>query len=126
MNSQSSASSVKRQASVADGRYPAPRATHVMIVDDERGVRMTLRVFLLEGGYEVEMAEDARQAQALLSKGDWDVVVMDIVLPGVSGVELLKAIRAASPDVQVIMMTGTPTTETAACCDRDRTVQERT
>lgn len=54
------------------------------------------------------------QAQALLAQGDWDVVVTDIVMPGLSGIELLKAIRSAAPDVQVILMTGEPTVETAA------------
>jgi len=114
MNSPSLASSVQHQPSMPDVGHPAPGATRVMVVDDERGVRATLRVFLQAEGYEVEMAEDAAQAQALLSKGGFDVVITDIVLPGISGVELLKTIRAASPDVQVIMMTGEPTTETAA------------
>jgi len=56
----------------------------------------------------VEIAENADRARALLLNGAWDVVVTDIVLPGLSGVELLKAIRAAAPDVQVIMMTASP------------------
>jgi len=86
----------------------------ILVVDDEKGIRVPLRAFLVAAGYEVEIAEDAIQAQALLSNGSWDVVVSDIVLPGVSGVELLKMIRAAAPYVQVIMMTGEPTAETAA------------
>ncbi|NQU40249.1 MAG: EAL domain-containing protein [Lentisphaerae bacterium] len=88
--------------------------SRILIVDDEKNIRVPLRSFLLDEGYTVEIAEDATQAQALLTNGAWDVVVSDIVLPGVSGVELLKAIRAAAPDVQVIMMTGEPTAETAA------------
>lgn len=86
----------------------------ILIVDDERSIRVPLRTFLMAEGHEVEIAENAAQAQALLSNGVWDVVVTDIVLPGISGVELLKTIRAAAPDVQVIMMTGEPTAETAA------------
>jgi len=102
MNSQAPASSVERQAS------------RVLIVDDERSIRTTLRATLSAAGYDVEVAEDARQAQEILAKGECDVVVSDIVLPGVSGVDLLKAIRRAAPAVQVIMMTGEPTVETAA------------
>jgi len=83
-------------------------------VDDERSIRTTLRATLSAAGYDVEVAEDARQAQEILAKGECDVVVSDIVLPGVSGVDLLKAIRRAAPAVQVIMMTGEPTVETAA------------
>ncbi len=89
---------------------PRPK---ILIVDDEKSIRLTLSAFLQDEGYEVATAEDADRACALLANGAWDVVVTDIVLPGVSGVELLKAIRAAAPDVQVIMMTGEPTVETA-------------
>jgi putative nucleotidyltransferase with HDIG domain len=89
--------------------------SRILIVDDEKSIRMMLRAILKEAGYEADMAEDANRARALLANGLWDVVVTDIVLPGVSGVDLLKAIRAAAPpDVQVIMMTGEPTVETAA------------
>ena len=87
--------------------------TRVLVVDDERNIRVTLRAFLEKAGYEVETAEDANQARALLASGIWDVVITDIILPGASGVELMKSIRAAAPTVQVIMMTGEPTVETA-------------
>lgn len=92
---------------------PTPRSS-VLIVDDERSIRLTLRAFLQEQGYAVETAEDATQALERLAQGAWDVIVSDIILPGLSGVELLKKIRAAAPDVQVIMMTGAPTVATAA------------
>ena len=85
----------------------------VLIVDDEKSIRLTLREFLREAAYEVETAEDAAAAQAMLTQKSFDVVVSDIVLPRLSGVDLLKAIRVAAPDVQVIMMTGEPTVETA-------------
>ena len=86
----------------------------VLVVDDERSIRLTLREFLQSEGYAVEVAEDANRALALLTPGAFDVVVTDIVLPGLSGMELLKAARRAAPEVQVIMMTGEPTVETAA------------
>lgn len=90
-----------------------PKA-RVLIVDDEASIRVTLRAFLLEHGYDVHVAEDAARAHALVADSDWDVVVTDVLLPGGTGVELLRAIRAAAPTVQVIMMTGDPTVETAA------------
>ena len=86
----------------------------VLVVDDERSMRMTLSEFLREGGYEVESAEDAGAALQLLEKKDFDVVVSDIILPRVNGVELLGQIREVAPDVQVIMMTGEPTADTAS------------
>jgi signal transduction histidine kinase len=85
----------------------------ILIVDDERSIRTTLSAFLQDEGYEVEVAEDVGRAQELLSLADYDVVVSDIILPRVTGVALLKQIRKTAPDVQVIMMTGEPTVETA-------------
>ena len=64
--------------------------TRVLVVDDERNIRVTLRAFLEKAGYEVETAEDANQARALLASGIWDVVITDIILPGASGVDLMK------------------------------------
>jgi len=78
----------------------------LLIVDDERSIRLTLKAFLSDAGHDVDEAADAEEAQAKLRAKPFDVVVSDIVLPKVSGVELLRAIRAASPNVQVVMMTG--------------------
>ncbi len=85
----------------------------VLIVDDEKSIRTTLSAFLRDEGYEVEVAEDVEHAQGLLEQEKYDVVVSDIILPRVTGVALLKQIKETAPDVQVIMMTGEPTVETA-------------
>ena len=77
----------------------------ILVVDDEKNIRVGLRAFLTDAGYEADVAEDALVAQGLLAQGTYDVVVSDIVLPGVSGVAWLKRIRETAPDVQVIMMT---------------------
>jgi signal transduction histidine kinase len=92
--------------------------TRVLIVDDEQSIRLTLQEFLQEAGYQVEVAEDATVAQRLLKDGNFDLVVSDILLPRISGVELLQAIRKESPRVMVIMMTGQPAVETAAAAVR--------
>ncbi len=92
-------------------RLPISR---VLVVDDEKSTRLSVQAFLRDAGYKADVAEDAQSAQALLADGNYDVVVSDIVLPGASGVALLKAIRKTAPDVQVIMMTGEPTVATAA------------
>jgi len=98
---------------VRDPTSEVPRSK-VLIVDDERSIRVTLSAILDNAGYEVETAEDAEQAREMLAQGRYDVVLSDIVLPRVSGVDLLKAIRQIAPEVQVIMMTGEPTVETAS------------
>ncbi len=87
---------------------------HILVVDDEKSIRVMISAFLQGQGYMVEVAQDADEARKMLSTCEWDVVLTDIILPGVSGVELLKTIRELAPDVQVIMMTGAPTVESAA------------
>ena len=86
----------------------------ILIVDDEKSIRITLSRFLQDAGHGVETAEDVSQAEALLKEHTFDVVVTDIVLPRISGAELVRRIRAEAPDSLVLMVTGEPTVETAA------------
>ena len=86
----------------------------VLIVDDERSIRITLSEFLNNGDYEVSVASDANQALEMLAVENYDVVVTDIIMPRITGVKLLKSIKESAPGVQVIMMTGEPTIETAS------------
>ena len=85
----------------------------VLIVDDEKSVRVTLKAFLEEDDHEICMAESAVEALRLVGEYDFDVILSDIVLPQTNGMKLLKQIRKLSTDVQVIMITGEPTVETA-------------
>lgn len=87
---------------------------NILVVDDERSIRMTVKAFLEDDGHCVEIAEEAESAMAVLQNRQIDVVLTDIILPKVSGVDLLRQIRETAPRVQVIMMTGEPTMETAA------------
>jgi signal transduction histidine kinase/DNA-binding response OmpR family regulator len=87
---------------------------NILVVDDERSIRITVKAFLEADGHYVETAEEAKSAMAVLQNKPIDVVLTDIILPVVSGVELLRQIRNETPRVQVIMMTGEPTLETAA------------
>ncbi|MEW5737246.1 MAG: response regulator [Thermodesulfobacteriota bacterium] len=85
----------------------------VLVVDDEKSIRVTTSAFLKKAGHEVDCAQDADEAIELLMQRSHDVVVTDIVMPRISGIELLSAIRHASPSVRVIVMTGYPTLDTA-------------
>jgi len=91
---------------------------NVLIVDDEKSIRVSLREFLADDGCHVETASDAQEALRLLGDHDFDVVVSDIVLPRINGIELLQTIRTAAPFAQVIMVTGEPTVGTAAAALR--------
>ncbi|MFV8754080.1 response regulator [Nannocystaceae bacterium ST9] len=90
----------------------------VLVVDDERSLRRTFSLFLRDDGHDVETAEDVDQALATLEKGNFDVVVSDIILPRRSGVSLMEAIADRWPDIKVILVTGEPTVETAASAVR--------
>jgi four helix bundle suffix protein len=91
-----------------------PPPSKILVVDDEPSIRITLREFLTRAGYDVDVAEDVERALTLLAGKQHDVVVSDIIMPSVSGVSLLSKIRENMPDVQVLMITGQPTVETAA------------
>ena len=79
----------------------------VLLVDDEPSLRLTLTEFLKRAGYEVFAAPDFQSA-LLLRDNSFDVAVIDINLPGRSGIELLHVINSRTPYVPVIMITGEP------------------
>lgn len=85
----------------------------VLIVDDEKSIRITLARFLRADGHTVTVAEDATEALRLLRAEPCDVLLTDIILPAVTGVELLRQVRQEKPETLVIMMTGEPSLETA-------------
>ena len=89
------------------------RRIRVLVVDDEPSIRLGLRALLRGAGYEAEAVEDAPQAEECLSAGGYDVVVTDVILPGASGVALMRRIRNRAPRLPVIVMTGEPCVETA-------------
>ncbi len=85
----------------------------VLIVDDEAGIRRTFEGFLVQAGHAVQTAADADEALRAVAHTDFDVVVSDIILPKRSGVDLLFELRAADPDLPVILITGLPSLNTA-------------
>jgi PAS domain S-box-containing protein len=86
----------------------------ILIVDDEESIRYTFSVFLSEEGYAVTTATSYEEAVSLLQKTDFDLMYVDIVMEGKSGIDLLKKIRETRPNIPVIMVTGVPSIETAA------------
>ena len=84
-------------------------ARRVLLVDDEPSIRLTISEFLRREGYEPLAAADAAQGSALFGEdGGVDVAVVDINLPGRSGIELLRELRERDPSVPVIIITGEP------------------
>lgn len=85
----------------------------MLVVDDEPiQLRSTERV-LRRLGYDVECASSAIEARAMIAARSFDLVLSDIAMPGMSGVELLRSLREENPRVPVILMTGEPAIDTA-------------
>jgi DNA-binding NtrC family response regulator len=84
----------------------------VLIVDDEPGVRESLRM-LLKDAAEPVVVSSAAEALAQLAAAPFDVVLLDIVMPGIDGLELLAEIRGRHPTLPVVMLTATRTVKTA-------------
>ncbi len=90
-----------------------PRPTKVLVVDDDRIVLRAVSEILQREGYQVVAIDDAVEGLAASKDPTIDVAVLDIKMPNLSGLDLLKAVKQASPDVEVIMMTAFATVETA-------------
>ena len=88
---------------------PAPPA-HILVVDDDERLRKLLRKYLLDNGYVVTTAADAREARQQLGAIAPDLIVLDVMMPGESGFELTKALRAKGP-VPILLLTAMGATE---------------
>jgi DNA-binding NtrC family response regulator len=91
----------------------APTTGRVLVVDDEFSVRDALQGWFRKDGHAVATAADAREALHLLHAERFDVVLLDIRMPGIDGLELLRRIRVLDPACAVIMITAFATVETA-------------
>jgi DNA-binding NtrC family response regulator len=85
----------------------------LVVIDDEVNAAAALETLLKEDGYEIARAHDARSALALLEKTEPDVVLTDLRMPGMDGLELLAKIKEIRPETMVILMTAFGTVKTA-------------
>jgi EAL domain-containing protein (putative c-di-GMP-specific phosphodiesterase class I)/CheY-like chemotaxis protein len=85
----------------------------ILLVDDDEALARSLDRVLQAAGYQVAIAHDGDVAAKAIVREPFDVIVSDIELPGMTGVDLLRVVRAYDLDVPLILMTGTPTIETA-------------
>jgi len=87
--------------------------TRVLVVDDETTVQYVLTTLLQKEGYETESAGSAEEALTKLERGPISVAFLDIVLPGLNGLNLLDRIKEREPDAEVIVMTSQSSSKTA-------------
>lgn len=85
----------------------------ILVVDDEINVCKSIRQAILAETHEVDMALSGEEALGLDEENNYDMVITDLMMPGISGVDLLTSLKAARPGIIVIMVTGYPTIKTA-------------
>ena len=95
------------------GRRRAVAPARILVVDDERSMRELLAIVLRREGYEVLLAENGRAAVELLEREPVDLLISDIKMPDMSGVDVLRAAKKIDQDILGIMITAFASTETA-------------
>jgi len=85
----------------------------ILVVDDETVVRESLKDWLMEDDYEVGLAASGEDAVSMAQEKSWDVILLDLKMPGMDGLETLKRLKKMTPEAEVLMMTAFATIDTA-------------
>jgi DNA-binding response OmpR family regulator len=89
--------------SAADETLPSKQTRRVLVVEDDSAIRFGVSTAFTNSGYQVTEAENGEQARLLLGSGSFDLIVLDLTLPGIAGLEILRELRAtrATPVIVV-------------------------
>jgi DNA-binding NtrC family response regulator len=98
---------------MTDANETQERASRVLVVDDEDIISVLLAEILTEEGYEVTAAANGNEAVNILEREKFDLIITDMVMPGMNGIEVLQAAFRLDPSYAVIMITGFPSVDTA-------------
>lgn len=85
---------------------PEPKMARVLVVDDDPLIRWSLEQALSSEGYDVTALDSAEKALAEVESSDVDLAIVDVVLPGMDGLELIGRMRSVCPGIKTIVMTG--------------------
>jgi len=91
------------------------KKARILVVDDEAPMRESLKDWLMEEGFEVGLAASGKEAIAMTRKKHWDVILLDLKMPGMDGVETLKRLKGkeVNTEAEILMMTAYATVDTA-------------
>lgn len=85
----------------------------ILVIDDEQGIRQGTKRALTAQGYQVDTAENGDQGLELIKQNSYDLILLDVMMPGISGIELIEKIHAIDPETVCIIITGYATVEMA-------------
>ncbi|MDY6847549.1 MAG: sigma-54-dependent transcriptional regulator [Geoalkalibacter sp.] len=88
-------------------------STQILVIDDEAHNRQALTLLLSHSGYQVQSAVTGEEALEIMEKSPFEIIITDLFLPGVSGIDILKRVKEDSPYTSVILITGNASAETA-------------
>jgi DNA-binding NtrC family response regulator len=86
---------------------------NILVIDDDRGVRDVMEAFFVEEGFDITAVPDGESGLHLLRQMEFDIVFLDLVMPGMGGLEVLEEISGMKKEVPCVIMTGFATTKTA-------------
>ena len=89
------------------------KPNHILIVDDEKSMRDFLKEYLNEYGYEVTCAANGQEALQIYQQGHFDVILSDLLMKPMDGLELLNKIKEINPNAIFIIITGYPSIKTS-------------
>src|SRR5690554_5625661 len=87
--------------------------SRILVIDDERSIRNTLKDILEYEKYDVDLAEDGKKALEIIKNTEYDIILCDIKMPGMDGIEVLEHLSKYTPDTPVVMISGHGNIDTA-------------
>lgn len=88
-------------------------AARIILVDDDRLLREVVGEYLTNHEYEVDLAESGEEAMAMFEEGKYQLALIDLVMPGINGLEVMEQMMNKDPKIYCIIMTGYPTIDSA-------------
>ena len=85
------------------------KETHILVMEDDATISAALDMILTEAGYDVDVAETGEAALELFEQKRFDLIIADLKLPGINGMEVIKQIKEKTPGMEVIVITGVGT-----------------
>lgn len=78
----------------------------ILVIDDEAAVRATIQIVLSKAGHDVSLAPDGTAGVAAFEEGQFDLVMVDLFMPGMDGIEIMRLLHGKAPEIPIVAMSG--------------------